>query len=63
MPCTVGDCGSSCYGDGFSHACAFALQLALAAVPLVIAGMGLASALGAESFGGADRGGDLAGQQ
>jgi uncharacterized BrkB/YihY/UPF0761 family membrane protein len=50
MPCTVGDCGSSCYGDGFSHACAFALQLALAAVPLVIAGVGLASALGAESF-------------
>ncbi|MDT7713004.1 MAG: hypothetical protein QOG46_1698 [Pseudonocardiales bacterium] len=38
------------YGDGFSHARAFALQLALAAVPLVIAGAGLASALGAESF-------------
>ncbi|MDQ4104171.1 MAG: YihY/virulence factor BrkB family protein, partial [Actinomycetota bacterium] len=32
------------------HARAFALQLALAAVPLVIAGAGLASALGAESF-------------
>jgi hypothetical protein len=26
------------YGDGFSHARAFALQLSLAAVPLVIAG-------------------------
>ena len=38
------------YGDGFSHARAFALQLALAAVPLLIAGAGLASALGAESF-------------
>lgn len=38
------------YGDGFSHARAFGLQLALAAVPLVIAGAGLASALGAESF-------------
>lgn len=37
------------YGDGFSHARAFALQLALAAVPLVIAGAGLASALGVES--------------
>lgn len=38
------------YGDGFSHARAFGLQLALAAVPLVIAGAGLASALGAESI-------------
>ncbi len=38
------------YGDGFSHARAFALQLALAAVPLVIAGAGLVSALGAESL-------------
>jgi YihY family inner membrane protein len=38
------------YGDGFSHARAFALQLALATVPLVIAGAGLAGALGAESF-------------
>ncbi len=38
------------YGDGFSHARAFALQLALAAVPLIIAGAGLATALGAESF-------------
>jgi YihY family inner membrane protein len=37
------------YGDGFSHARAFALQLALAAVPLVIAGAGLATALGVES--------------
>lgn len=39
------------YGDGFSHARGFALQLALAAVPLVIAGAGLATTLGAESFG------------
>jgi hypothetical protein len=39
-----------CYGDGFSHARAFALRLALATVPLVIAGAGLAAALGAESF-------------
>jgi YihY family inner membrane protein len=38
------------YGDGFSHARAFALQLALAAVPLVIAGAGLATALGADAF-------------
>jgi YihY family inner membrane protein len=38
------------YGDGFSHARAFALQLALATVPLVIAGAGLAAALGVESF-------------
>lgn len=38
------------YGDGFSHARAFALQLALAAVPLIIAGAGLANALGVESF-------------
>ena len=37
------------YGDGFSHARAFALQLALAAVPLVIAGAGLATAIGAPS--------------
>lgn len=37
------------YGDGFSHARAFGLQLALASVPLVIAGAGLASAIGAES--------------
>jgi YihY family inner membrane protein len=37
------------YGDGFSHARAFGLQLALAGVPLVIAGAGLASAIGAES--------------
>lgn len=37
------------YGDGFSHARAFALQLALAAVPLVIAGAGLATAIGADS--------------
>ncbi len=39
------------YGDGFSHARGFALQLALAVVPLIIAGAGLATALGAESFG------------
>ncbi len=38
------------YGDGFSHARAFGLQLALATVPLVIAGAGLATALGVESF-------------
>jgi len=38
------------YGDGFSHARAFALQLALAAVPLIIAGAGLATAIGARSF-------------
>ena len=38
------------YGDGFSHARAFALQLALATVPLVIAGAGLATALGVESL-------------
>jgi uncharacterized BrkB/YihY/UPF0761 family membrane protein len=38
------------YGDGFSHARAFAMQLSLAAVPLVIAGAGLAGALGVESF-------------
>lgn len=38
------------YGDGFSHARAFALQLALAAVPLIIAGAGLASSIGARSF-------------
>src|ERR1700712_6031437 len=37
-------------GDGFSHARAFALQLALATVPLIIAGAGLAAALGVESF-------------
>lgn len=37
------------YGDGFSHARAFALQLALATVPLIIAGAGLATAVGAES--------------
>src|SRR3954469_24856933 len=36
------------YGDGFSHARAFALQLSLAAVPLVIAGAGLATSLGAD---------------
>ena len=38
------------YGDGYSHARAFALQLALAAVPLVIAGAGLATAIGAPSL-------------
>ena len=38
------------YGDGFSHARAFGLQLALATVPLVIAGAGLSAALGVESF-------------
>lgn len=39
------------YGDGFSHARAFALQLCLAVVPLVIAGAGLAADLGAEREG------------
>lgn len=39
------------YGDGFSHARAFALLLALAVVPLVIAAAGLSAALGAESVG------------
>ncbi len=39
------------YGDGFSHARAFGLQLALAAVPLVIAGAGLATAIGVPSLG------------
>src|SRR3954453_16918189 len=38
------------YGGGFSHARAFALQLALATVPLIIAGAGLSAALGVESF-------------
>jgi YihY family inner membrane protein len=38
------------YGDGFSHARAFALMLALATVPLIIAGAGLAAALGVESL-------------
>jgi YihY family inner membrane protein len=38
------------YGDGFSHARGFGLQLALAAVPLVIAMTGLAGALGAEGI-------------
>jgi YihY family inner membrane protein len=38
------------YGDGFSHARAFAMQLALATVPLVIAGAGLAGSIGADSF-------------
>jgi YihY family inner membrane protein len=37
------------FGDGFSHARGFALQLALAIVPLVIAGSGLATAVGAPS--------------
>ncbi len=37
------------YGDGFSHARAFALQLALATVPLIIARSGLAGAIGADS--------------
>jgi len=36
------------YGDGFSHARAFALQLSLAAIPLVVAGAGLATSLGAD---------------
>jgi YihY family inner membrane protein len=36
------------YGDGFSHARAFALQLSLAAIPMVIAGAGLATSLGGD---------------
>ena len=54
------------YGDGFSHARAFALQLALAAVPLVIAGAGFATALGVRVVrrGGRPHGrGGVAGQQ
>jgi uncharacterized BrkB/YihY/UPF0761 family membrane protein len=39
------------YGDGFSHSRALGLQLALAAVPLVIAGVGLATELRTESLG------------
>ncbi|GAB1641960.1 hypothetical protein KRMM14A1259_23830 [Krasilnikovia sp. MM14-A1259] len=39
------------YGDGFSHARAFALQLCLAVVPFLIALSGLASDLGAEEGG------------
>ena len=39
------------YGDGFSHSRALGLQLSLAAVPLVIAGVGLATELRTESLG------------
>jgi YihY family inner membrane protein len=39
------------YGDGFSHARALALQLALAVIPLVIALVGLGSALGTTRLG------------
>ncbi|GIF17866.1 YihY family inner membrane protein [Actinoplanes tereljensis] len=39
------------YGDGFSHARAFAFQLCLAAVPFMIAVAGLAADLGAETPG------------
>jgi len=39
------------YGDGFSHARAFAFQLCLAIVPFLIALAGLAADLGAESGG------------
>ncbi len=39
------------YGDGFSHSRALGLQLALAAVPLVIAAVGLSSALGQRTAG------------
>ena len=39
------------YGDGFSHSRALGLQLSLAAVPLVIAGVGLATELRTESIG------------
>src|SRR5689334_25385750 len=39
------------YGDGFSHARAFAFQLCLAIVPFMIALSGLASDLGAKTGG------------
>jgi uncharacterized BrkB/YihY/UPF0761 family membrane protein len=39
------------YGDGFSHSRALGLQLSLAAVPLVIAGVGLATELRTASLG------------
>ena len=39
------------YGDGFSHARAMGLQLAITAIPLVIATIGLASAARTESLG------------
>ncbi len=39
------------FGDGFSHARAFALQLSLATVPMVIALAGLATAVGVEGVG------------
>lgn len=39
------------YGDGFSHSRALGLQFSLAAVPLVIAGVGLATELRTESIG------------
>jgi YihY family inner membrane protein len=39
------------YGDGFSHARAFAFQLCLAVVPFLIAFSGLASDLGADNGG------------
>ncbi len=39
------------YGDGFSHARALALQLALAMIPLVIAFVGLSTTLGTTKLG------------
>lgn len=39
------------YGDGFSHARALGLQLSVAAIPLVIAAIGLANALRTDSLG------------
>ncbi len=39
------------YGDGFSHARALGLQVSLATIPLVIAGVGLANAVRTESLG------------
>lgn len=39
------------YGDGFSHARALGLQLSIAAIPLVIAAIGLANALRTDSLG------------
>ena len=41
------------YGDGFSHARALALQTCLSLIPLAIALIGLASALGHEAVGAA----------
>jgi YihY family inner membrane protein len=39
------------YGDGFSHSRALGLQLSIATIPLIIAAIGLASALRSQSLG------------